>query len=57
MKTLIQLEKLIKGKMGAIKRNELTPATSGIGILLNRLKSPDEPSFEMFIKEYKTIIQ
>ena len=55
-KDLIRLEKEIKTKMGGIKNKKLTPAESGIGKLLNLMKSFDEPLFEKLISEYKKIL-
>ena len=55
-KDLIRLEKEIKTKMGGIKNNKLTPAESGIGKLLNLMKSFDQPLFEKLISEYKKIL-
>jgi hypothetical protein len=54
---LIRLEKEIKSKMVQIKNNKLTPAESGIGRLLNLMKSFDEPLFESLISEYKQILK
>lgn len=42
---LIRLEKEIKSKMIQIKNRKLTPVESGIGRLLNMMKSFDEPLF------------
>ena len=50
------MEKEIKSKMVQIKNNKLTPAESGIGKLLNLMKSFDEPLFEKLISEYKKIL-
>ena len=55
-KDLIRLEKEIKSKMVQIKNNKLTPAETGIGKLLNLMKSFDEPLFEKLISEYKKIL-
>ena len=54
---LIRLEKEIKSKMIQIKNRNLTPAESGIGRLLNMMKSFDEPLFEKLINEYKDILK
>jgi hypothetical protein len=53
---LIRLEKEIKSKMAQIKNKKLTPSESGIGKLLNLIKSFDEPLFEKLISEYKKIL-
>jgi hypothetical protein len=53
---LIRLEKEIKSKMDQIKNKKLTPSESGIGKLLNLIKSFDEPLFEKLISEYKKIL-
>ena len=53
---LIRLEKEIKSKMVQIKNKKMTPAESGIGKLLNLMKSFDEPLFEKLISEYKKIL-
>jgi hypothetical protein len=55
-KDLIRLEKEIKSKMIQIKNRKLAPAESGIGKLLNLMKSFDEPLFEKLISEYKKIL-
>jgi len=53
---LIRLEKEIRGKMVQIKNKKMTPSESGIGKLLNLIKSFDEPLFEKLISEYKKIL-
>jgi hypothetical protein len=55
-KDLIRLEKEIRGKMVQIKNKKMTPSESGIGKLLNLIKSFDEPLFEKLISEYKKIL-
>ena len=52
-KQLIELEKLIRGKMGAIKRGELLPKDSGIGRLFTIMKEGDLPLYESLLEEYK----
>jgi len=42
--------------MAQIKNKKLTPSESGIGKLLNLIKSFDEPLFEKLISEYKKIL-
>jgi len=56
-KFLINLEKLVTAKMGAIKRREILPQDSGIGIQLNRIKLLDQACYERLIKEYKTVLK
>jgi hypothetical protein len=53
---LIRLEKEIKSKMIQIKNRKLAPAESGIGRLLNLMKSFDEPLFDKLMNEYKKIL-
>ena len=55
-KDLIRLEKEIKSKMVQIKNKKMTPAESGIGRLLNLMKSFDEPLFDKLMNEYKKIL-
>lgn len=52
-----QIEKTIKGKMGAIKGGRLKPSESNIGTLFNRLKRLDEASYENLLGEYKKILK
>lgn len=54
---LIRLEKEIKSKMIQIKNKKLTPAESGIGKLINLMKTFDEPLFERLMSEYKQILR
>jgi hypothetical protein len=56
-KDLIRLEKEIKSKMIAIKSRKLTPAESGIGKLINLMKTFDEPLFSKLMSEYKDILK
>ena len=56
-KFLKNLEKLVIAKMGAIKRKEMLPQDSGIGIQLNRIKQLDEASYTNLVKEYKIILK
>jgi hypothetical protein len=53
---LIRLEKEIKSKMIQIKNRKLATAESGIGRLLNLMKSFDEPLFDKLMNEYKKIL-
>lgn len=50
------LEKKITGKIGAIKRKEIAPKESGIGILFNNLRNIDIPLYEKLIAEYKSVL-
>jgi hypothetical protein len=50
---LKKLEQTIRGKMAAIKRNELLPKDSGIGKLFTILKGVDLPLYESLLEEYK----
>jgi len=47
------LEKSIRGKMLAISDKTVTPAESGIGKLINSLKSLDEPLHDELMAKYK----
>lgn len=53
---LIRLEKEIKSKMIQIKNKKLTPAESGIGKLINMMKTFDEVLFDKLVDEYKKIL-
>jgi len=55
-KDLLKLEKDIKVKMIGIKNRKLTPAESGIGKLINLMKSFDEPLYNKIMSEYKEIL-
>ena len=50
------LEKKIKGKFIAIKNHTETPASSGIAVMINKMKTIDEPSYDSLLAEYKTIL-
>ena len=56
-KNLIKLEKEIRVKMMNIKSGKLTPAESGIGKMINLMKTLDEPLYERILTEYKSILQ
>jgi hypothetical protein len=56
-KNLIKLEKEIRGKMLAIKNGKLTPKESGIGKMMNIMKSLDEPLYIELIEKYKEILK
>lgn len=49
------LERKIISLIGKIRRNEITKQESGIAKLLNILKKVDEPLYEKYIKEYKSL--
>ncbi|MES2734531.1 MAG: hypothetical protein V4714_22475 [Bacteroidota bacterium] len=51
-----KLEKLILGKMGAIKRGESTPKDSGISYEMNRMKTLDVALYEKLLNQYKVIL-
>jgi len=51
------LNRKIIGKMGAIKRKEITPKESGIGTLFNRLKTIDEALYIKLLDKYKTVLE
>ena len=53
---LIRLEKEIYSKMRQIKNGQLLPKDSGIGKLINLMKSLDEPLYDKIMVEYKSIL-
>lgn len=53
---LIRLEKEIRLKMMNIKSGKLLPKDSGIGKMINLMKSFDEPLYEKIMSEYKSIL-
>ena len=53
---LIKLEKEIRLKMVSIKSGKLLPKDSGIGRLINLMKSFDESLYEKIMSEYKLIL-
>lgn len=55
-KSLIKLEKEIRAKMMQIKSGKKTPADSGIGKLINLMKSFDEPLHGQIMNEYKQLL-
>lgn len=55
-KNLTKLEKEIRGKMMQIKSGKITPADSGIGKLINLMKSFDEPLHGQIMNEYKQLL-
>ena len=56
-KDLVKLEKEIRNKMMNIKSGKLLPKDSGIGRMINLMKSFDEPLYEKIMTEYKQILQ
>jgi hypothetical protein len=50
-----KLEKQIRGKFLAIRIGKETPASSGIGKLINQMKVVDLPLYEKLLAEYKSI--
>lgn len=56
-KNIVKLEKEIRGKMIAIKNGKTLPKDSGIGKLINLMKSFDEPLYDKIMKEYKEILK
>jgi len=53
---IIKLEKEIYLKMRKIKSGELLPKDSGIGKMINLMKSFDEPLYDKILSEYKNIL-
>lgn len=49
------IEKNIKSKMIQIKKGQIKPVESGIGVQFKRLKELDEASYEKLLVEYVTI--
>jgi hypothetical protein len=55
-KNLIKLEKEIYQKIIQIKSGKLLPKDSGIGKLINLMKTLDEPTYDKLLKEYKSAL-
>jgi hypothetical protein len=55
-RNLIKLERDIKTKMNLIKDGKLLPKDSGIGKMINLMKSLDEPLYDSIMMEYKKIL-
>jgi hypothetical protein len=53
---LNRLEKEIYSKMRQIKSGTLLPKDSGIGKMINLMKSLDEPLYEKILAEYKSVL-
>lgn len=51
-----EFERKIRAKMGAIKRGEMTPKESGIGVLFSSLLRVDLAMYEGLVAEYKKIL-
>lgn len=56
-KDIIKLEKEIRVKMMNIKSGKILPKDSGIGQLINLMKSFDEPLFDKIMVDYKEILK
>ena len=55
-KNIVKLEKEIRAKMMQIRCGKTTPKDSGIGKLINLMKSFDEPLHGQIMNEYKQLI-
>jgi hypothetical protein len=55
-RNLIKLERYIKTKMNLIKDGKILPKDSGIGKMINLMKSLDEPLYDRIMVEYKNIL-
>lgn len=55
-KNLIKLEKEIYQKIIQIKSGRLSPKDSGIGKMINLMKTLDEPLYDKILTEYKNIL-
>ena len=55
-KELLKLEREIRLKMVQIKNKTISPKDSGIGKLINLMKSFDEPLYDKIILDYKKIL-
>jgi len=55
-KNLIKLEKEIYQKIIQIKSGKLLPKDSGIGKMINLMKTLDEPTYDKLLKEYKSAL-
>ncbi len=54
---IIKLEKEIRAKMMQIKNKSVTPKDSGIGKIINLMKSFDEPLYDKLMNEYKKVLE
>ncbi len=55
-RNLIKLEKDIKTKMDLIKVGKLLPKDSGIGKMINLVKTLDEPLYDKILTDYKKVL-
>ena len=55
-RNIIKLEKEIRVKMMNIRSGNLLPKDSGIGKLINLMKSFDEVLYDEIMKEYKDLL-
>ena len=53
-KNLLKLEKEIYQKIIQIKSGKLLPKDSGIGKMINLMKTLDEPTYDKLLQEYKS---
>ena len=56
-KDLIKLEREIYSKMKQIQSRQLLPKDSGIGKMINLMKTFDEPLYDKILSEYKEILE
>jgi hypothetical protein len=50
------LDKKITTTLFQIENKKVSPADSGIGKLLNKMKDIDEPAYDKYFSEYKRIL-
>jgi len=55
-RNLIKLEKEIKTKMIQIKNGKISPKDSGIGTLINLMKTLDEVLYTSLLADYKVVL-
>jgi hypothetical protein len=55
-RNLIKLEKDIKTKMDLIQIGRLLPKDSGIGKMINLVKTLDEPLYDKILTDYKKVL-
>ena len=55
-RNLIKLEKDIKTKMDLIQNGRLLPKDSGIGKMINLVKTLDEPLYDKILTDYKKVL-
>ena len=55
-KNLIKLEKEIYQKIIQIKSGKLLPKDSGIGKMINLMKTLDEPTYDKLLHQYKSTL-